>query len=323
MKVVVGATQFRRFAWALLGWNVLVVVWGGFVRASGSGAGCGSHWPTCNGDVVPHSPQIATMIEFTHRLMSAGALLGVALLCWWAFQVFPRGHTVRRLAASSVGLLLLEALLGAGLVLFNYVAKDASVGRVIYLCAHLVNTQLLLAALALTAWYAADHKAEKFPRNARSGGVTAALAFVLVVSVTGVIAALGDTLFPASSLAQGMQQDFSPASSFLVRLRALHPAFAVASGVYILALMMKLMKPDQGRGVRTLARWAALAVFIQLCAGAVNIALLAPVWMQLVHLLLANLVWISLVLLRYQGVARRELIPKPAEVVQTQRVRAV
>ena len=143
------------------------------------------------------------------------------------------------------------------------------------------------------------------------------------MSVTGVIAALGDTLFPASSLAQGMQQDFSPASSFLVRLRALHPAFAVAAGVYILALMMKLMKPDQGRGVRTLARWAALAVFVQLCAGAVNIALLAPVWMQLVHLLLANLVWISLVLLRYQGVDRHEPVPKPAEVVQPQHVRAV
>lgn len=298
LKKVAGIIHFRRFAWALLIWNVLVVVWGGFVRASGSGAGCGSHWPTCNGEVVPHSPQVATVIEFTHRLMSGGALIGVVLLCWWAFRVFPQRHRVRRLAVASAVFLLLEALLGAGLVLFNYVAKDASVGRVIYLCAHLVNTQLLLATLALTAWHASDHPITTLQRP---GAVTAALGFVLVVSITGVIAALGDTLFPSTSLAQGMQQDFSETASFLVRLRGLHPVFAVACGVYILALMMRLMKPDQGPEVRIMARWAALAVFVQLCAGAVNIALLAPVWMQLIHLLLADMVWISLVLLMAQG----------------------
>jgi len=317
---VITATNFRRIAWLLLAWNVLVVVWGGFVRASGSGAGCGSHWPTCNGDVVPHSPQVATIIEFTHRLMSGVALIGVAVLCWWAFHAFTRGHIVRRVAAFSVGFLLLEALLGAGLVLFNYVEKDASIGRVVYLCAHLVNTQLLLATLALTAWYAADHSVQELRRP---GAVVAALSFVLVVSITGVIAALGDTLFPSSSLAQGMQQDFSETASFLVRLRGLHPLLAVACGVYILALMMGLMKPDQSPGVRKIARWAALLVFTQLCAGAVNIALLAPVWMQLIHLLLANLVWISLVLLRYQSVNRAELLPQRSQLIEPKSVSAV
>jgi heme a synthase len=289
--------HFRRFAWGLLAWNLLVVVWGAFVRASGSGAGCGSHWPLCNGEVVPHSPQVGTLIEFTHRMMSGGALVGAAVLCWWAARLFPRGHRVRNLAIASVALLLFEALLGAGLVLFNYVAKDASVGRVLYLSAHLVNTQVLLAALTLTAWFATDRKAE---RSLKPGLVWAAIGLVLVVSVTGVIAALGDTLFPATSLTQGMQQDFSSAASFLVRLRALHPLLAVACGVYILALMIGLMKPDQDRGVRQIARWSALLVFMQLCAGAINIALLAPVWMQLVHLFLADLVWISLVLLMAQ-----------------------
>ncbi len=312
--------QFRRFAWAMVAWNILVVVWGGFVRASGSGAGCGSHWPTCNGEVVPHSPQVTTMIEFTHRLMSGGALIGVLILLWWAFRLFPRSHKVRTLALASAGLLVLEALLGAGLVLFNYVEKDASVGRVIYLCAHLVNTQLLLAVLALTAWNATDRPSGKPPR---SGLITAALALVLLVSMTGVIAALGDTLFPAASLVQGMRQDFSPASSFLVRLRGLHPFLAVGSGVYILALMMQLMKPEQSAGIRRAARWTALLVFLQLCAGAVNIALLAPVWMQLVHLLLANLVWISLALLRYQGVDCPQVVPQRAQVREAKRVGAV
>jgi cytochrome c oxidase assembly protein subunit 15 len=317
---VFSATNFRRFAWALLAWNVLVVVWGGFVRASGSGAGCGSHWPTCNGEVVPHSPQVATIIEFTHRMMSGVALIGVAVLGWWAFRVFGRRHMVRRMAAFSAGFLLLEALLGAGLVLFNYVEKDASIGRVVYLCAHLVNTQLLLATLALTAWYATDRSASELPRP---GAVVAALSFVLVVSITGVIAALGDTLFPSTSLAQGMQQDFSETASFLIRLRGLHPLFAVACGVYVLALMMGLMKPDQNPGIRKIARWAALLVFMQLCAGAVNIALLAPVWMQLVHLLLANLVWISLVLLRYQCVNRPQLLPQRSQLIQPKSVSAV
>ena len=312
--------QFRRFAWAMVAWNILVVVWGGFVRASGSGAGCGSHWPTCNGEVVPHSPQTTTIIEFTHRLMSGGALIGVVILMWWAFRLFPRGHKVRTLAVASAGLLVLEALLGAGLVLFNYVEKDASVGRVIYLCAHLVNTQLLLAVLALTAWNATD-RADGAPP--RSGLITAALGFVLVVSMTGVIAALGDTLFPAASLAQGMQQDFSPASSFLVRLRGIHPFLAVGCGVYILALMMRLMKPDQSPGIRSAARWTALLVFTQLCAGAVNIALLAPVWMQLVHLLLADLVWIALVLLRFQGVDRAEILTQRAQAAEAKRVGAI
>jgi len=321
LKRVASSQRFLRFAWALLAWNVLVVVWGGFVRASGSGAGCGSHWPTCNGDVVPHSPQVATIIEFTHRMMSGVALIGVVVLCWWAFRVFARGHMVRRLAVASVALLLLEALLGAGLVLFNYVEKDASLARVVYLSAHMVNTQLLLAALALTAWYSADR--EEVAALPRPGLLVTAMGLVLVVSITGVIAALGDTLFPPASLAQGIQQDFSPASSLLVRLRGLHPVLAVVCGVLILALTLRLMKPDQAPTVRTMARWAALLVFAQLCAGAVNIALLAPVWMQLVHLLMANLVWIALVLLRYQGMNRLELFPQRSQLIQTKSVGAV
>jgi heme a synthase len=318
---VASTTNFRRFAWALLAWNVLVVVWGGFVRASGSGAGCGSHWPTCNGDVVPHSPQMTTIIEFTHRMMSGVALIGVVILCWWAFRLFARGHRLRTLAGASVALLLLEALLGAGLVLFNYVEKDASLARVVYLSAHMINTQPLLAVLALTAWYAAEHEA--VAALPRPGLLVAALGFVLLVGVTGVIAALGDTLFPAATLTEGIQQDFSPASSFLLRLRGLHPVLAIACGVLILTLTMRLMKPDQAPHVRTMARWAALLVFAQLCAGAVNIALLAPIWMQLIHLLLANLVWISLVLLRYQSINRPEFIPQRSQLIQAKSVSAV
>jgi heme a synthase len=282
---------FRRFAWAVLGWNLLVVVWGAYVRASGSGAGCGSHWPLCNGEVMPRAPRLETIIEFTHRLMSGVALFAVIGLCIWAFRAFPRGHRVRWMATLSVAFLLLEALLGAGLVLFEYVDKNASVGRAIYLSAHLVNTQLLLAVLALTAWFARPRPGCSTFTPRASAYFTIALPLALAVSVTGAIAALGDTLFPATSLSAGFQQDFSDTAHFLLRLRILHPILAVASGAFFLLAAITAIR------AKTQTGWAlAGLVLIQLCAGAMNLALLAPVWMQLIHLLLADLIWIALVL---------------------------
>ena len=59
-----------RFAWFTVFYNVLVILWGALVRASGSGAGCGNHWPLCNGQVIPVSPGWHTVIEFTHRQMT-------------------------------------------------------------------------------------------------------------------------------------------------------------------------------------------------------------------------------------------------------------
>src|SRR6476646_7294144 len=144
---------FRRFAWGVLAYNVLVVLWGAYVRASGSGAGCGSHWPLCNGVVVPPVKSIETIIEFTHRVTSGLAVASSVALSVWAFRIFPRGHRVRKTSVLAVVFLMMEALLGAGLVLFRFVAHDASAGRAWYLSAHLVNTQLLLGMLAATAWF--------------------------------------------------------------------------------------------------------------------------------------------------------------------------
>src|SRR5229473_6608919 len=148
--------NFTRYAWGVLGWNLLVILWGAFVRATGSGAGCGSHWPLCNGEVVPRAPRLETIIEFTHRVTSGLALFAVVGLVVWSAVSFPRGHRVRRTAIVSLVLILTEALLGAGLVVFQLVAQDASVGRACYLSLHLVNTLFLLGALALTAWYSRE-----------------------------------------------------------------------------------------------------------------------------------------------------------------------
>lgn len=285
---------FTRYAWAVLGWNLFVVLWGAYVRASGSGAGCGNHWPLCNGDVVPRAPRLETIIEFTHRMTSAVSLLATGGLAVWSVLRFPRDHQVRRYGLLSVVFLFAEALLGAGLVLFEFVASNASVGRAFYLSLHLVNTQFLLAALALTAWYSREPVPGAVRRSSR---VIAGLPIAVMVSVTGAIAALGDTLYPVASLAEGMRQDLSTASSFLLRLRVLHPVLAVLAAGYFAYAAMSVLRSKP----RPLAAQIALTVIVlavaQLGAGAINLTLLAPVWMQLVHLLLADLLWLSLVLL--------------------------
>ncbi|MFZ5623781.1 MAG: COX15/CtaA family protein [Gemmatimonadota bacterium] len=291
---------FRRYAWLVLLWNLAVVLWGAYVRATGSGAGCGAHWPLCNGVVLPRAPELKTVIEFTHRTTSGVALLLVVGLVWWAMRAFPRGHRVRRGAALSGVLIVTEALLGAGLVLFELVAHNESLARAFAMVAHLANTFLLLAVLALTAWWAGDDR----PAVGRAGGglvstapLLLGLLGLLAVGMTGAIAALGDTLFPATSFAEGLRQDFSPTAHFLLRLRILHPLAAAGTGVYLIiaavTTALRLRAPAVGR----LAAAVVCLVFLQLAAGMINLILLAPVWLQLVHLLLADLLWIGLVLL--------------------------
>jgi cytochrome c oxidase assembly protein subunit 15 len=289
---------FTRYAWGVLAWNLIVVLWGAYVRASGSGAGCGNHWPLCNGDVVPRAPRLETIIEFTHRMTSAVSLFATGWLAVWSVLRFPRDHRVRRYALLSVIFLFAEALLGAGLVLFDFVASNASAGRAFYLSLHLANTQFLLAALALTAWYSR----EALPSAARrSPRVIAVLPVAVVVSVTGAIAALGDTLFPVRSLAEGMRQDISTASSFLLRLRILHPLLAILAAGYFVYTAISVLRSKPQRMTSQIALAVVVLAVAQLGAGAINITLLAPVWMQLIHLLLADLLWLSLVLLAVEA----------------------
>ncbi len=295
--------RYVRFAWAVLGWNFLVILWGAFVRATGSGAGCGSHWPLCNGEVIPPSPTVQTMIEFTHRVTSGLALLGVAGLAWFGRRLFPRGHAVRAWAWASVAFILIEALLGAGLVLLEYVERNASAGRAVYLCAHLTNTFLLLAALLGVAWHASGQES-RWRWAGVSGWQRAALAAVLLASLTGAVAALGDTIYPAVSMLEGIRQELSPDSPALLRLRLVHPVVSVAAAVVILAAVFHAVR---GRLQRAIAGW----VVLQLAAGAVNVLLLAPVWMQILHLALGAGLWMLVFAATMPGPesARRPSIP--------------
>ncbi|HLK20240.1 MAG TPA: COX15/CtaA family protein [Bryobacteraceae bacterium] len=289
--------NFTRFAWGVLGANLLVILWGAFVRASGSGAGCGSHWPLCNGEVVPHSPQVQTIIEFTHRIMSGAAFFALLALAMWGVRLFPSGHRVRKALLFTVVFFVAEAVLGAGLVLLRLVGRDDSGFRAFYLAMHLVNTEFLLAALAITAWWSRD-SAPLFSRP--NWFVAATLPLAILVSISGVIAALGDTLFPATSLAEGIRQDLASNSNFLLRLRSAHPFLAVFSSAYFIAAAFTVVRGKGEPLTRNIALGVVVVSIAQLCAGAVNIALLAPIPLQILHLLLADLLWIALVLLTMQ-----------------------
>lgn len=300
--------RFAWFAWSVLVYNLGVILWGAFVRATGSGAGCGSHWPLCNGQVIPRAAQLETLIEFTHRLTSGLSLLLVLGLFIWAFRLYAKGSPLRLGASLSLVFILTEALVGAGLVLFEWVAGDASSGRVVSMAVHLVNTFLLLAALTMTAWWASGGQPLAFSgQGAWTWLFAIGLSGVILLGVSGAVAALGDTLFPAASLAEGLAQDFNPAAHFLVRLRVWHPVIAVILGFYLLFLsgLAALFRPVAH--IRFFASCLAVLFVVQLVAGLLNLLLLAPVWMQLLHLLLADLVWISLVLLALTNLSFSEI----------------
>lgn len=314
-----GRKWFAVFAWALLAFNIPVILWGAYVRVSFSGDGCGAHWPFCAGQVIPEHMAAPMAIEFTHRMMTTVDSIGAIVLCIWAFRSFPKGHGVRRYSVLSLIFLLVEALLGAGLVLFRYVAHDQSAGRAIYLSAHLTNTMLLLGAFTTTAWLAGTRMSSA-PWGRVRGRFLGALAASVLVSITGAIAALGDTLFPSASLAAGLQQDFSGASSTLLRLRMFHPIVALAGTAVLLWAAATLLKREEDSPSRKAGIRVIVLVLAQVLAGVVNITLLAPIAIQMLHLFVADVLWIALVVMALEAATlrteRMAEAPEPAGRLQ-------
>jgi heme A synthase len=290
-------SRFTSFAWFVLVYNVAVILWGAYVRATGSGAGCGGHWPLCNGDVFPRAPAVETIIEYSHRIMSGLSLVLVGLLLYWAWRLFLRGDRIRKGALVAVFLVVFEALIGAGLVLFDLVGGNTSITRAVVGALHLVNTFMLLGALTLTALWSSQRETRKLKlRSPHVALLVLALLGVLVIGVSGAIAALGDTLFPTATLSEGIAMDLDPSTHFLVRLRILHPVIAVAVGLYIVLFMRIIQLGGSRMDLNTLGWFVSTLVLIQWLAGVVNLLMLAPVWMQILHLLLADLLWILLII---------------------------
>lgn len=295
------ASWFQRYAWAFVAYLLLVILFGAWVRITHAGAGCGSHWPTCHGQIIPLDPSIETIIEYTHRLTSG--LLGIfgLVLLGWAARRHGR-HRVTWAAVVTLVFIVLEGAIGAGLVLKELVASDDSVARAIVISLHLVNTLLLTGAASLCAWWSVDERPVS-PRALGVGtGILAAGLLALVATcMTGAVTALGDTLFPVGTaegigLFERVAGDLSPAKHFLIRLRIIHPVVAVVAAgiVYGVGAWVR----EHARDARTprLARGLQHAVIAQVVLGLLDIGLAAPGWMQLLHLLMAQLVWIALVL---------------------------
>ena len=280
--------------WILLGYTVVVILWGAYVRATGSGAGCGNHWPLCNGELIPRSPEVETLIELSHRL-SSGILgvfaLGVAIAI---FRNYRPGHAARKGAVWTLAFILAEALIGAGLVRFEWVADNDSVARVYAMAFHLVNTFLLLGVMTLTAWYASarDRKLELTGQRETVVPLALAAVSVLMVGASGAVTALGDTLL----LTEGVRPEESPVVAQLVGARFYHPALAILA-----SLVIAFAAGNVGRDCRPEGRryaWMLLVLFLtQLALGTANVYLKAPVWMQLVHLAVSDGIWILLILL--------------------------
>jgi cytochrome c oxidase assembly protein subunit 15 len=290
-----GVKPVARLAWLIVAYNIAIILWGAYVRVSGSGAGCGSRWPLCNGEILPLGTQSQTLIEFVHRVTSALSLVIVSFLVVWCWRRTPKGDWARHSSVCGLFLLFNEALLGALLVLSEHVGLDPSAAHALFLCLHFGNTLLLLAALTLTARWLSNRKRHfvvvRKPHERLAIGL--GLVSVIAIGMTGSLASLGDTIFPAGSLRHALMQDFSSSSHVLLRLRLLHPVAAVIGSLYVLWLLWNL------QGKRDWSVWRlvlGVTLMAQIVLGFMNVIFLAPVWLQMTHLLVAELFWMLLVL---------------------------
>lgn len=290
---------FTTYAWITLVCNLVVILWGVFLRASHSGDGCGQHWLTCQGEVIPSAPQLKTVIEFSHRVSTAIVGLVVVGLVFWAFRATKKADPARWMAVLSLVFIVIEALIGRGLVLTGNTADNWTPARPYWTAGHLINTFLLVSVLALTAWFAKGARQLRFRQPAKIWiGLAIAFLAILVIGVSGSMAALANMLFPPDSLAAGLIQDFDPNSNYLLRLRIFHPILSILLAVYIIFLAGWIRKQSPGNA--NVAWWSnslTIVIIVQIAFGAATLLTLAPIVMQLGHLLLADLVLIGFVLL--------------------------
>jgi len=282
---------------------VAVIVFGAFVRATGSGAGCGSHWPLCNGVLVQAELKQKTLIEFSHRLSSGLLLLFIGFQAAWAWKLFVARSFPLRAAILSLVAVIIEALIGAFIVVLGYVEHDKSMDRVLSMSLHLVNTLFLLAALTCAA-QSVDQPSPRWrwPNRKERWWPLGLIVGFAILGGLGAVAALGDTLFPPSSLLAGILSDFSGKSHIAERIRILHPVFAVAwvgAAIWWISGLWERMPELKAHGKMVL--WVACG---NLAVGLLNVLLLAPVGLQLFHLFVADVLWILFVSLLFSAASR-------------------
>ncbi|HEY5955447.1 MAG TPA: COX15/CtaA family protein [Polyangiaceae bacterium] len=302
-----------KYAWFTVTYVGAVVLFGAVVRVTGSGAGCGAHWPTCNGEIAHLPRRIQTVIELSHRLTSGLSLLAVLGLFWLIRRNYAPLQPVRRYANLALVFLLIESLLGAVLVLFGLVVNDRSLARAVVMPLHLANASALMATLGLCA-FGTQHALPIRERliTRREAQLRVLLALILLASMLGALTALGDTLFPPASgqnLLSHLAADQSGRAHWLERLRIIHPAVAVLTAVYAIRVAMTRLFDERCNPLsRKLAVSIIAVITLQIAAGSINVWLNAPAYLQVVHLGLALLSFILCALLWADTGARPETV---------------
>jgi heme A synthase len=321
METETKLSRFAKYAWFVLAYNVVVILWGVFLRASKSGDGCGQHWLTCHGEVIPSAPELKTIIEFSHRITSGIAFIAVLALVIWAFRKYEKGNPIRKTALISFIFIITEALVGAGLVLTGNTAETLTAARPFWMIGHLTNTFILLAFLTLTAWFASGGKHLNFKAQPKVLLLLAAgVCGIFTVGMSGSVAALSSMLFPSATVYEGIAKDFSETSHILLRLRVSHPILSITVGVF-LAFLAGWIKSKARENI-LVNRWAnilTVLILIQFASGAVTLLTLAPIVMQLVHLFLADAVWIAFVLMSAAILAEQNETANDSFTVEMQR----
>ena len=312
-------SAFAKFAWVVLAYNMVVILWGVFLRASKSGDGCGQHWLTCNGEVVPSAPELKTIIEFSHRITSSlDGLIVIVLLIWavriWYVHRSKATSFILKMAAASFVFVSIEGALGAGLVLTGNTAETLTPARPFWMAAHLINTLILLSLLTITAWSATSGRRVHFGFHSKHlRWIALGTLLIFLVGISGSVAALSSMIFPSGTITEGITRDFSPTSHILLRIRPFHPIIAVAAALFLIfwAGLVKSNAPDS-KGVVRGANILSMLVVVQIAFGALTLLTLAPILLQLGHLLLADAVWISFVLLSLDLLGEKSLTDQDA-----------
>jgi heme A synthase len=313
METQAKMSAFAKYAWFALGYNVLVILWGVFLRASKSGDGCGEHWLTCNGELIPSAPQFKTVIEFSHRMTTAIDGFVMLILVVWAVWIWhkSRNNQSKQILYGAIGSLffvITEAAVGAGLVLTGNTAEAITDMRPFWAIGHLVNTFILLAFLTMTAWFAGGDRRVRVKVETKTAVLTGlAVLGMIFVGMSGSLAALSNMLFPSQSIAEGIAKDFSPTSNVILRLRLSHPILSILTSVYLIFLAGWL-KARSGNDARV-SKWTNLVsilVVLQVAFGAATLLTFGPIVMQLGHLLLADLIWIAFVLMTANYLSQAE-----------------
>ena len=288
------AVGFVRYAWFVTAYLIGVILWGAVVRATGSGAGCGNHWPLCDGEIIPRAESIETLIEFSHRLTSGFSGILIIILVIWAFRLKPVRKFVRIMAVLSLVFVIIEGGIGASLVRLELVEDNVSMLRSVAIGLHLVNTLVLLAWTALTAWGASQTKPIKLVSSAATNFlVIVGLVGFAVMSAAGAVTALGDTLLQSGVIGEATNY----VDHILISMRAWHPVLAIGVSAYLFVMGYVFLRQFDSPRINSQLYVLFMLVSLQVGMGILNIVLKAPVWMQVLHLLLADTLWVLLVVL--------------------------